>query len=131
MRPLGQKATVEEETEEKETDALNGSSAPSPDEKKSWANEIIDKAQLVATRVLRRETDRFVKLSKSDQAPCSCVGRRVTKDLETGEVLADENLTWNERRRTSPATRPTKETAGRVLLAGKWLLGRSIGRRTQ
>ena len=32
-------------------------------------------------------------LNRKDQAIWPCVARRITKDLETGEVLADENVT--------------------------------------
>ena len=95
MRPSGQKRGEEKEptTEmEKESNALNGSSAPSPEDEESLAEEIIVEAQLVSTRVLQGETDRFVKLNKMDQALWPCVGRRITKDLETGEVLADEDV---------------------------------------
>ena len=78
--------------EESET-ALSGISAPSPDENKSWANELISGAQLVPTRVLRNRCLRYVTLTNKDQALWSCVARRITKDLETSEVLADENVT--------------------------------------
>ena len=66
--------------------------APGPEDEESWAKDIIAEAQLVSTRVLQRESDRFVKLNKIDQALWPCVGRRITKDLETGEVLADEDV---------------------------------------
>ena len=32
-------------------------------------------------------------LNRADQALWPCVARRITKDLETGEVLADEDVT--------------------------------------
>ena len=78
--------------EESET-ALSGISAPSTDEHKSWANELISGAQLVSTRVLRNKCQRYVTLNQNDQGLWPCVARRITKDLETGEVLADENVT--------------------------------------
>ena len=95
MRPSGQKRGEEKEptTEtKKESNALNGSSAPSPEDEESWAKEMIAGAQLVSTRVLQRKTDKFVKLNKTDQELWPCVGRRITKDLETGEVLADVDV---------------------------------------
>ena len=73
--------------------ALNGISAPSHGEKKSWANDLTNGAQLVSVRVLRNTCQRHVTLNIKDQALWSCVARRITKDLETGEVLADENVT--------------------------------------
>ena len=78
--------------EESET-ALNGISAPSPDDNNSWANELISGAQLVSTRVLRNKCQRYVMLNRKDQALWPCFARRITKDLETGEVLADEDVT--------------------------------------
>ena len=78
--------------EESET-ALSGISAQSPDGNKSWANELISGAQLVSTRVLRKKCQRHVTLNRKDQALWPCRARRITKGLETGEVLADENVT--------------------------------------
>ena len=73
--------------------ALNGISAPSYGEKKSWANDLTNGAQLVSVRVLRNICQRHVTLNSKDQALWSCVARRITKDLETGEILADEDVT--------------------------------------
>ncbi len=73
--------------------ALNGISAPDYGEKKSWANGLTNGAQLVSVRVLRNTCQRHVTLNSKDQALWSCVPRRITKDLETGEVLADEDVT--------------------------------------
>ena len=73
--------------------ALNGISAPSYGEKTSWANDLTKGAQLVSVRVLRNMCQRYVTLNSKDQALWSCVARRITKDLETGEVLADEDVT--------------------------------------
>ena len=73
--------------------ALNGTSAPIYDEKKSWANDLTKGAQLVSVRVLRNNCQRYVTLNNNDQALWSCVARRITKDLETGEVLADDDVT--------------------------------------
>ena len=106
LRPSGQE---EGDGDKKELNALNGSSAPSPGDEESWANEITAKAQLVATRVLQRESDRFVKLSKMDQALWPCVGRRITKALETGEVIADEDVTgMSEDELRRPLDKPRK-----------------------
>ena len=104
VRPSGQ-----ERKDKVELNALNGSSAPSLDDEESWANEITAKAQLVATRVLQRESDRFVKLSNMDQALWPCVGRRITNDLETGEVIADEDVTrMREHELRRPLDKPRK-----------------------
>ncbi len=73
--------------------ALNGISAPKLDENKSWANDLINGAQLVSVRVLRNICQRHVTLNSKDQTLWSCVARRITKGLETGEVLADEDVT--------------------------------------
>ena len=62
VRPLGQ-----QKSENHNLNALNGSSAPGPEDEESWAKEIIAEAQLVSTRVLQRESDRFAKLNKMDQ----------------------------------------------------------------
>ena len=66
---------------------------PQVQEKKSWANELTSGAQLVSTRVLRNKCQTYVTLNRNDQGLWPCVARRITKDLETGEVLADENVT--------------------------------------
>ena len=73
--------------------ALNGISAPSYGEKKSWANDLTKGAQLVSVRVLRNTCQRRVTLNSKDQALWPCVARRITKHLETGEILADEDVT--------------------------------------
>jgi hypothetical protein len=73
--------------------ALNGISAPEPNKNISWSNEKTNGAQLVSVRVLRNLCQRYVTLNSKDQALWSCVARRITKDLETGEVLADEDVT--------------------------------------
>ena len=73
--------------------ALTGISAPGLDEKKSWANDLINGAQLVSVRILRNKTQRYVTLNRKDQGLWPCVARRITKDLETGEVRADEDVT--------------------------------------
>ena len=73
--------------------ALNGISAPSHGEKKSWANDLTKGAQLVSVRVLRNTCQKYVTLNSKDQALWPCVARRITKYLETGEVLGDEDVT--------------------------------------
>ena len=73
--------------------AFNGISAQSHGEKKSWADDLTTGAQLVSVRVLRNMCQRYVTLNSKDQSSRSCVARRITKDLETGEVLADEDVT--------------------------------------
>ena len=73
--------------------ALNGISAPNYGEKKSWANDLTNGAQLVSVRVLRNICQRHVTLNSKDQALWPCVARRITQDLETSEVLADEDVT--------------------------------------
>ena len=83
--------------------ALNGISAPEPNKNTSWYNEKLNGAQLVSVRVLRNLCQRYVTQNSKDQALWSCVARRITKDLETGEVLADEDvsqLTKGELHRT-------------------------------
>ena len=66
---------------------------PSTDEHKSWANELISGAQLVSTRVLRHICQLHVTLNRKCQGLWPCAARRITKGLETGEVLADEDVT--------------------------------------
>ena len=78
---------------EEDATALNGISAPEINKNTSWSNEKINGAQLVSVRVLRNLCQRYVTLNTKDQALWSCVARRITKDLETGEVLADEDVT--------------------------------------
>ena len=79
--------TLEEEI------TLNEISAPRHCEKKSWANGLTNGAQLVSVRVLRNTCQRHVTLNSKDQSLWPCVARRITIDLETGEVLADEDVT--------------------------------------
>ena len=55
--------------------ALNGISAPSYGEKKSWANDLTKGAQLVSVRVLRKICQRHVTLNSKDQALWSCVAK--------------------------------------------------------
>jgi hypothetical protein len=44
-----------------------------------------------------------------DQALWPCVGRRITKDLETGEVIADEDVTeMSEDELRRPLDKPRK-----------------------
>ena len=78
---------------EKAETALTGISAPIPDEHKSWANSLIGKAQLVSVRILRKTSQKYVTLNSKDRGLWPCVARRITKDLETGEVIADEDVT--------------------------------------
>ena len=73
--------------------AFNGISAPSYGEKKSWANDLTKGAQLVSVGVLRNVCQIYVTLNSKDQALWPCVARRITKALEIGEVLADEDVT--------------------------------------
>ncbi len=73
--------------------ALNGISATETSKHISWSNDKINGAQLVSVRVLRNTCQRHVTLNSKDQALWSCVARRITKYLETGEVLADEDVT--------------------------------------
>ena len=73
--------------------ALNGISAPVTSKHISWSNDKINGAQLVSVRVLRNVCQRYVTLNSKDQALWTCVARRITKDLKTGEVLADEDVT--------------------------------------
>ena len=73
--------------------AFNGTSAPKLDENKSWANDLINGAQLVSVRILRNRCKKYVTLNRKDQGLWPCVARRITKDLETSEVLADEDVT--------------------------------------
>jgi hypothetical protein len=78
---------------EESATALTGISAPRLNENKSWANDLINGAQLDSVRILRNKCQRYVTLNRKDQSLWPCVARRITKDLETSEVLADENVT--------------------------------------
>ena len=48
--------------------ALTGISAPRSDEKESWANTIINGAQLVSVRILRNKTQKYVTLNMKTKA---------------------------------------------------------------
>ena len=88
---------VNQETEPMEAmmsdTALKRISALKLDEKKSWANDLINEAPLVSVRILRNQCQRYVTLNRKDKHLWPCVARRITKDLETSEVLADEDVT--------------------------------------
>ena len=78
---------------EESATALTGISAPMLDENKSWANDLINGAQLVSVRILRNKCQWYVTLNRKDQSLWQCVARRITKDLEQSAVLPDENVT--------------------------------------
>ena len=78
-----------------ELEAEAKTDTPQEDESqpKSWANDLINEAPLVSVRILRNQCKRYVTLNRRDQNLWPCVARRITKDLETSEVLADEDVT--------------------------------------
>ncbi len=88
--PIKKEGTTEATTSDT---ALKRISALETDEKKSWANDLINEAPLGAVRILRNQCQRHVTLNRRDQNLWPCVARRITKDLETSEVLADEDVT--------------------------------------
>ena len=73
--------------------ALTGTSAPRRNEQDSWANALISGAQLVSVRILRYKSQRHITLNRKDQSLWPCAARRITTYLETGEVLADDDVT--------------------------------------